>query len=132
MISWSETFATGVARIDEEHQKLVAMLNQLEEAIQVGRGSKLISALVGDLRLYADRHFNHEESCMEQYRCPTAAENKEAHAHFREMLAKAQLRLTGGGNALAAQQVHRELCEWIVKHVLRVDSALRSCKRTAA
>lgn len=132
MISWSETLATGIARIDEEHQKLVAMLNALEEAIQVGRGSKVVATIVADLGLYADRHFSHEETCMEQYRCPTAAENKQAHAHFREMLAKAQTRLNGGGNALAAQQVHRELCEWVVKHVLRVDSALRGCKRAVA
>lgn len=128
MITWSDTYATGVARIDEEHQKLVGMLNELEQSIQLGRGSHLIDAVVAGMARYADVHFAHEEGCMQRWQCPTAAANQQAHAAFRATVAKARARLTGGGNALAAQQVHRELCDWVVNHILRVDSALRRCR----
>lgn len=132
MITWSDTYATGVARIDEEHQKLVGMLNDLEQAIQRGQGSQLIGAVIDGLARYADTHFAYEEGCMQRLHCPTASANQQAHAGFRTMIAKARARLTGGGNALAAQQVHRELCDWIVNHILRVDSALRRCRSASA
>jgi len=132
MITWSDTYATGVARIDAEHRQLVALLNELEEAVQLGRGSHAIGGIVARLCTYADRHFSHEERCMEQHRCPTAAANKQAHGAFKQMLERAKPRLAGGGGALAAQIVHRELCDWLVNHVLRVDTALRVCVRPAA
>ncbi len=99
MITWSEDFATGFPRIDAEHRKLVDLLNELEAAVHRGQGSGLIGPIVEDLRSYADFHFRHEESCMEQHRCPTAAQNRQAHAHFLAMVAKAQTRLAAGGTA---------------------------------
>lgn len=127
MISWSDSFATGVPRVDLEHQKLVGMLNELEQAIQTGRGSQVINTIVSGLATYSATHFSYEENCMEQYKCPMAAQNKQAHAQFMTVVAKARTRLANGGNALAAQQVHRELCDWVINHVLKVDSALKGC-----
>ncbi|ACB76342.1 bacteriohemerythrin [Opitutus terrae] len=129
MIAWSATYETGEARVDQDHRRLVAMLNELEEAITKGRGSKVISDTLEGLRTYAATHFTYEEGCMHRHQCVMAETNKTAHRRFLEMLERAKTRLSGGGSALAAQQVHRELCDWIVNHVLKVDSALRGCVR---
>lgn len=130
MIQWSSDYETGMPQIDEDHKRLADGLNQLEQALASGSGSKHINRLLSFLSSYATTHFAREERCMEQHRCPTAAANKAAHQDFIRKFTAAQEKIaksSGGAAALVAIQVHRELSDWIVQHILRVDSALKRC-----
>lgn len=134
MITWSSSYQTGVASIDSQHQKLVGYLNDLETAIAAGAGSREIPALVARMEAYADEHFRHEEGCMHQLSCPTAQINVTAHREFMAMVAAAKQRLAKGGGsaALIATRMHRELCDWTLNHILRVDvDGLKRCRHGA-
>lgn len=133
MLKWSSDYDTGVPSVDADHRKLVEGLNQLEMALATGRGSKEIPALLAFLEEYATGHFAREESCMNRMRCPTAAANKAAHQEFIATFGKAKQKIatSSGSAALVAMQVHRELCDWMVNHILRIDTALRICKPPA-
>jgi hemerythrin len=134
MISWSPSYQTGVASIDTQHQKLVGYLNDLEAAIAAGAGSREIPALVAKMEAYADEHFRHEEGCMHQMNCPTAQINISAHREFMNMVAAAKQRLAGGGGgaALIATRMHRELSDWMINHILRIDvDGLKRCRHGA-
>lgn len=39
-IEWSDTLSVGVKEIDDQHKKLIDMLNELNKAIQSGWGKK--------------------------------------------------------------------------------------------
>jgi len=129
MLTWSAEYETGVAFVDEDHRRLVDGLNALEKALNTGAGSKQIRPLLEFLERYASSHFGREEACMERVRCPHAETNKAAHREFIAKFGRARERLekSQGAGALLAVQVHRELCDWIVQHILRVDSALKGC-----
>jgi hemerythrin len=129
MITWSQEFETGVASVDSDHRRLAEGLNDLEKALSSGSGSKQITSLLEFLERYASEHFAREESCMSRLQCPTAAANKAAHQEFIAKFETARVRLknSSGSAALVAVQVHRELCDWIVNHILRIDSALKTC-----
>ncbi len=132
MLSWSPEFATGVAEVDADHQQLITSLNQLEIALKSGEGSKHVPVLLKFLEDYANIHFAREEACMHRLKCPTAQANVAAHEQFRATFARAKQRMAASSaGALVAVQVHRELCDWITKHILRVDSGLKQCVRTA-
>lgn len=135
MITWSPNYNTGVASIDTQHQKLVGYLNELEAAIAKGAGSREIPALVAKMESYADEHFRHEEGCMHRVNCPTAQQNVTAHKEFMTMVAQAKGRLASSGNtaALVASRMHRELSDWTVNHILRIDvDGLKRCRIVAA
>lgn len=129
MITWSREYDTGIKSIDEAHRGLVTGLNDLEQALASGAGSKRVPGLLAMLEKYASEHFLNEEACMSRYKCPTAQANKEAHRDFISRLISTRERYTSSSaaGALLAVQMHRELCDWIVNHILRVDSALKTC-----
>lgn len=134
MITWSNEFATGVASVDADHKRLMDGLNELETALANGSGSRRIGELLSFLAGYAAEHFAREEACMNRYNCPTAQANKSAHRDFIIKFTAAQSRIEKSPNsaALISLQVHRELSDWIVNHILRVDSALKTCSPKVA
>ncbi len=38
LIEWSDKLSTGTRMFDEQHKKLVAMINELHNAMKYGRG----------------------------------------------------------------------------------------------
>jgi hemerythrin len=65
---------------------------------------------------------------MYKLQCPTAIANKSAHQHFRQTFARAKERMaSSSASALVAAQVHRELCDWITAHIMKIDMGLKTC-----
>jgi len=80
------------------------------------------------LRAYAQSHFRFEEDCMEKYRCPAHAENKQAHEQFLKFFGEFEQRSRKEGfHPDLLRGLHQNLCAWIHDHILRVDARLRSC-----
>lgn len=128
MLEWKPEFATGVDQIDADHKQLIRGLNHLEAALQRGERSKVIEALLAFLETYSNAHFEREEACMQKLNCPTAASNKAAHAEFRKTFAAVKTNLQSPtATAAMATEVHRDLCDWVANHILRIDSGLQRC-----
>ena len=62
IFSWTPQLETGIARIDEQHHRLVSMLNRLAQQHAQGASSDDIQTILGGLADYADYHFKCEES----------------------------------------------------------------------
>jgi len=65
-LSWGEKFLTGLTTVDEQHQRLVALINALGELAsrhaEVPRSD--LEAVVDELGHYAQTHFTDEEALM--------------------------------------------------------------------
>ena len=133
MITWSSTFETGVKSIDRDHASLIQCLNELEQAIAAGKGSRKIPETLATLEKYARDHFLREELCMHKVACPMAATNAAAHKSFLAQVAHARERCESpNAGAFVATEIHRRLCVWMTEHILQVDVVgLRSCRRSA-
>lgn len=127
MIVWSENFATGIPRVDSDHQALIAIINELETALAEGRGSQIVDEILARLARYAEDHFLYEEGCMQRHQCPMAGANKQAHLQFTQMIVDARAELTASNRALTSRRLHLQLSNWFVNHVLTIDTSLRGC-----
>ena len=58
---WNESFDTGLPEIDEQHRRLVQLLNTLASHIAFGSGVQEVSVLLDELADYAVYHFQTEE-----------------------------------------------------------------------
>lgn len=127
-LEWTVALSTGDELLDSQHKYLVDTLNKLGEAINQGHGGESIARILGMLRFYAGWHFGKEENCFEAYHCPAAEKNKKAHAVFVEKFDQYhhQFNSSGGSNELALK-IHEEISDWIVNHILIVDSELYPC-----
>lgn len=120
--TWSDALNTGLPAIDIQHKELFAAFNDLADAIEQGKGASAIKKLLAFLKYYAEWHFAREEKCADACKCPFADANKNAHQRFVEMFGglHAQYRESHASEEVA-RQVHQELSDWIVNHVLKVD-----------
>lgn len=125
---WDYTLTTGDVELDNQHKYLIDTLNKLGTAIADNHGRENITRILGILKFYADWHFRKEEDCMESYRCPAAEKNKKAHEAFLQRFDKFHKEYTesGGTNELALK-IHESITDWIVNHILAVDSELYPC-----
>ena len=64
MITWNPTYSVQNAEIDQQHQKLLALLGELETAMLEGRGAEILGNTLDQVLEYTDYHFSTEEGLM--------------------------------------------------------------------
>jgi len=64
VLQWSDRFATGIDAVDRQHRRLLAMLNELDEARAIGAERQVLLGLLEELLDYARYHFSTEELWM--------------------------------------------------------------------
>ena len=137
MLQWSTEFETGHPLIDTQHQMLVSYINRLEGLSRNTNPSRrdveFILQFMEFMEHYIAGHFQQEEQCMEQYRCPAFQQNKDAHGKFLDFFRQFKQRFDTEG---CRPEVLGALLEasntWIQQHILRIDLQLKPCLRAAA
>ncbi len=127
-IEWDDSLKTGNRIIDLQHKYLIDIINELAEAIEKGTASGIINKIINLLKYYTLWHFEREENCMERYQCPMAEQNKSAHAKFIETFEQFQeeYRQSGGTDDIA-MRMYKELTDWLVKHIKKIDMGIEPC-----
>jgi len=122
---WSPKFESGIASVDEQHQRLVEIVNRLGQVLIEGNATEAsIAAVFQELATYAQFHFGDEERLM------AAAGVSQQHVvehclHHRQFVEQ----LTGmwkGRASLAnpAEVLHGFLSSWLTFHILDEDQAM--------
>ena len=125
---WSEEYATGVARVDEDHKMIFRMAADYRAALDAGQGRAVYPDFLDSLFLYCRGHFGFEEQCMEAYRCPVAQRNKEAHVGFLETLSGFKQRYAASGyDSTDARRLVDTIDQWLDYHICRIDVHLKRC-----
>ena len=60
LVTWDQTYSVSVRRLDEQHQKLFALLNALHEAMRQGKGQAVVQDTLRELATYTVTHFRAE------------------------------------------------------------------------
>jgi len=127
-MKWSEDYATGVERIDDDHKMIFKMSEDFRAALDNGKGESVYSVLLDSLTLYCRGHFGFEEQCMTKFRCPVAEKNEKAHQTFLETLSEFQERYAANGyNYNDARKLVGTVDGWLENHICRIDVHLKHC-----
>lgn len=119
---WKPEYAIGDARVDEQHQRLFEIYNQLCDAHP---GSVDHERLLHDLYAYAVFHFAEEEALMETVGIPAA--KREAHIRVHRSFFNTLERLKTQSLDTAAAFFR----EWLVHHILTDDREIGRFLETA-
>jgi hemerythrin len=120
LLEWSDDFSVHVAEIDGQHRRLVAILNELYEAMKTGQPEEQLEQLIGQLAQYAGEHFATEEKYMLQtgYTGYTAHCNE--HTAFTAQVTDFITGLNGGRFSLS-MEIATYVRDWIRTHVMGTD-----------
>ena len=126
-IKWNDSMRTGVAEVDEQHKELINMVNTLSDAIRSGKAKEEIEKILVFAGEYAQKHFKCEEGYFAKYNCPADAQNKAGHEQFVKRFTelKQDFQASGGSFSLI-MKIYNELSNWLVQHILGIDTQLRS------
>jgi hemerythrin-like metal-binding protein len=126
IFQWNDKYDTGIAIIDEQHRKLVALLNELIGHIAHQAGAPILERVFAQLKDYAVFHFQSEEQIWARYfqRDTWALEHQATHARFVEDLATLESthQQLGVGEVIA--KVSSYLTHWLAYHILENDKRL--------
>jgi hemerythrin-like metal-binding protein len=119
LIVWSSSYSVKVSQMDQEHQRLIDIINNLYSAMRSGRSKEAIGQILDELVTYTKTHFAHEEKLMQQASYSGYPEQKRAHealvAQLNEILDKYR-----DGTALG-QEIMSFLKNWLINHIQGLD-----------
>ena len=120
LIQWDSTFSVNVAEIDKQHQKLVALINDLNDAMKQGKGKDILAETIGALFNYAGNHFAFEEEYFDKFGYPAAASHKLEHANFVKKVSEFKNGFDSGQLALTVE-IMNFLKDWLKTHIQVID-----------
>lgn len=128
MLEWKDSYATGVAKVDEQHQKLFKMVNEFEDLVRTKQAVNRFEDALKFLGNYVTVHFSCEEGCMAQMKCPAAAQNKAAHEKFLQVFQGfvGRFKSEGYSDALA-KELLQTVQQWLIQHICGIDTRLNKC-----
>jgi hemerythrin-like metal-binding protein/PAS domain S-box-containing protein len=123
---WDDNFNTGLPKVDEQHRKLVQMLNLLASHIAFDAKTRLLSQLFSELADYAVYHFDTEEAIWHEYLADDSAEVEHRAIHRSFVQEVSRLRASQESKAIAevADETLGFLARWLASHILESDRYL--------
>src|SRR3954465_10144119 len=76
---WKEAYSVGIPQIDEQHKRLIGLINGLHAAMMQGTGNQALSTIFADLIRYTKEHFAFEEKMLATRGYSALAAHKQEH-----------------------------------------------------
>lgn len=119
-IQWGEKYSVKIREIDNQHKKLIGMLNELSDAMSQGKGNDVLGRVLKGLVDYTLVHFKYEEQLMKDNGYEDFAAHKAAHDDLAKQASELYEQFKGG-KALMSIKVLSFLSNWLNTHILNID-----------
>ncbi len=115
-IKWDNSFSVSVVEMDQQHQKLVSLINELDDAMRQGKGKDVAAKIITGLVSYTRTHFGNEERLLTQHGYPELDTQKKEHADFVSKVTQFQNDFNSGKMGLTIQ-IMNFMSNWLQHHI---------------
>lgn len=123
LVKWGDDFKTGWAFMDDDHHRIVDLVNDLQSAARGGAGHDAVPRVVGELISVMRGHFDKEETAMRKSHYPLFSDHKMQHDLMRMKLDELVRNLAASINITAGDLIEF-MTNWLTQHTLRHDRDL--------
>ena len=120
LVIWKELYSVNITEIDNQHKKLIELINNLHAAIITGKGKEVLSQILSDLVDYTLTHFATEEKYFDQFDYPESEIHKKQHIDIVEQVAALTKKYELGEKVLTID-VMNFLRDWLQNHIIDSD-----------
>ncbi|OAG26689.1 bacteriohemerythrin [Thermodesulfatator autotrophicus] len=120
LIKWGPSFEIGIKVIDEQHHRLVEMINELHRGLRSGATQSTLQKVLAELIDYTAKHFKTEEEFFDRYGYPEAKIHKEIHAKLVQKVIDYQQKIKSGDEKVAYDLL-TFLKDWLSTHICVTD-----------
>ena len=121
-IIWDDSFNIQVEVIDQQHRRLVELMNRLIATQDEKASDDDIADILGAMTNYLGYHFDTEEQLMIDHSYPELESHREEHQAFVTQTAYFIATYREGGTSLK-KDILLFLKEWLVEHIVKTDGA---------
>lgn len=119
-MDWSDRFALGIDLMDQQHQVLFRLIDQLAKAIQEGNPDQELKLIFTQLSDYTLTHFAAEEALMAKHGYPADQDHIENHRTLVYSLSDLVLKAKEG-EPLVPLKAMNFLRQWLYQHIDGTD-----------
>ena len=119
-IKWTDDFSIENNRIDEQHKKLIVLLNRMLKNPSAKTDSETVSDVLTEMTVYSKEHFRTEEELMQKFNVPKLEKHKLRHREYRIKTANFCVS-TINGIETVPEEILIFLKDWWIKHILEED-----------
>jgi hemerythrin len=123
VMTWNDTMSVGVKVLDDDHKKLIGLLNELHDGILGGRRAEALGKVLDELVKYTKVHFSREEEFFSRSGYPAATEHKKEHDELIKKALDLQTRYKGGTTSMLSLETMSFLKGWLSHHIQSVDKS---------
>ncbi|HJW03172.1 MAG TPA: bacteriohemerythrin [Azospira sp.] len=127
-LEWTQDLAVGIRQIDLQHQELIGIINELDQAQGEASQARALEEVLPRLSSYVLFHFGTEEAMMDRLPGPPPCVAKHFQEHQRFAGEVAALRGQNPSPAELAAFVDY-LKRWIVEHIMKTDREMAAYLR---
>jgi hemerythrin len=120
LINWSDSLSVNVKEIDLQHRKLIDMINELNEAMKIGKGRESLGKILNGLISYTATHFKQEERYFDKYGYPDTLNHKKEHFAFVKKVTDFKDGFEKN-NLAVTMEVMNFLSDWLKNHIKGTD-----------
>lgn len=120
MFEWNESFSTGIASIDAQHQGLFSIGAELYAAMSAGQAREQMGRILTRLVQYTAAHFAYEERLMQLHRYPEYAAHKAQHDELTRQVSQFYQEFQSGQIAISIRLLSF-VEDWLKQHIGKTD-----------
>ena len=127
LITWNDDLALNISEIDDQHKQLVNIINELFDAMMIGRGYDIIDEILNKLVEYSDCHFATEEKYFDQFQFSESEKHKEEHRYYVEQVNELKKafdegkKVREGSDDVLSIDLWKLLDSWLTDHLMKSD-----------
>jgi hemerythrin-like metal-binding protein len=119
-INWSDELSTKVKVFDDQHKKLLGLVNDLYANMAQGKGKEVMQKTLSGLVDYTRTHFASEEEMMTRHKYLGYLSHKAEHDRLTKQAADLLQKLQAGEPVMSVH-VMRFLKDWLEQHIMKID-----------
>lgn len=122
--NWADDMEIDRGLKDDDHRKLVDLVNELHTATTEGRGQEVVESIMQRLIGYTMEHLEREERLMAELYFPHLERHKIGHQHFANQLRQLEAKYHLGSISVASK-LSAVLRDWLSLHIRRSDKEIK-------
>jgi hemerythrin-like metal-binding protein len=116
LIEWTPALSVGVAELDNQHKKLIDIINRFNDAMKSGKGAAVLAVALKEVADYTVYHFGAEERQLQAIGYSGLLKQKTEHKIFVDKLKSLQKELDAGKMMLSIEFM-AFLKTWLTSHI---------------
>lgn len=117
LFAWDDSYSLGIPILDEEHKKLLRLLNSYLGSIHTKDEKSVIKSTFESLLDYTHEHFKNEEAFLTEHNFPDLKEHKKEHTKLTKEIGL----LSDNKEYAFSEKTADFLISWLTHHILETD-----------